>query len=76
MQDAGHGGGGDGIKIKSAGRILDTTAAFGQLRGCRKYAAVKTESINQCVERLYAERVNCGLQYLFFAENEKTANNI
>ena len=50
MQDAGHGGGGDGIKIKSAGRILDTTAAFGRLRGCRKYAAVKPESINHLIK--------------------------
>jgi len=49
VQDAGHGGGGDGIKIKSAGRILNTTAAFGRMRGCRKYAAVKPESINQSI---------------------------
>ena len=49
VKDAGHGGGGDSAKIMSAGMILDTMAAFGRPRGCRKYAAVKLQSINQSI---------------------------
>ena len=60
VQDDGHGGGGDGVKIMSAGRILDTRRRFDDQE---VFGNIQPFNPNQSINHAMHQNVHLGKLY-------------